>query len=206
MLPPVKGAVENNWDELRRIVWNEVKEQNVEHKDMMNRLERDWETGDNRVLLGAKRAPAAKKHHHTYEGGWCHHVLEMYWLWKGMRDMFPVHDSLNDDRVLRYCLHHDLHKTYRTFELVNTDPWETKYDYEQPSERMMTWNTKSLFILMQNNIRLDTLQMNALLKEGGGYTEHPGIRGDSVLAKLGYLLDELSGNVLGRIDKDEWVY
>jgi len=124
-----------------------------------------------------------------------------------MRELFPEHPSLTDELILKYCLHHDLHKTYRTYELVSEDPWEVKYDYDQPSERAMPWSVKSVWILMQNGITLDPHQMNALMREGGGWSEQQMDRkGDSVLAKLGYLLDELSGNVLGRIEKGDWTY
>lgn len=180
------------------------------HTNMLSQLAWDFVEPDGRTLLGARRAPAAKRNHHAFEGGWCYHILEMWSLWSTLKEN-PVigrpHPDLNDERVFKAILYHDLHKIHRTYRLLSLDPWITEYANEDPTERMMTWSTKSLWLLNKYKIELDPVQYNALLWSEGGWSEHARkLKGGSVLAKVAYLLDELSGNVIGRIEQDTYVY
>ena len=157
------------------------------------------------VLLGFMNAPAAKRNHHAYCGGLAAHCIEMWSIWKGkFREDVPFSDHVNDRRIMEGIIYHDLHKAYRTFQLVRMNPWEVDYLRNDPENESMTWETKTFWILMQHGIKLDVEQLNALLwSEGGWAKTQP--RWCSVLAKILYLLDEYSGNVLSRMKDDTWL-
>lgn len=155
------------------------------------------------LLLGFKRAPAAKGNHHAFEGGLVHHILEMWDHWCLIRDNYPQFEKaepyISDDRVLTAIIAHDLHKAYRTFKMVNQDPWLAEYA-DDDTDTLMTHDTKTLWILGKFAVRMDKEQMNALLWAEGGFSEIKP-KWTSVLAKLCYLLDEFSGNVLARLEQ-----
>ena len=154
--------------------------------------------GPDEVILGGERAPAAKKNHHAYEGGWSAHCLEMWLLWRQLFEgQYRETEDLNNGRVWIGILLHDLHKINRTFRLTSEDPWEVEYADDLPSNELLSWGQKTLFTAQFYGVRLDVLQYNALLGSEGGYSRlHP--PGSSVLSKILYLLDEMSGNVLDR--------
>lgn len=159
------------------------------------------------TLLGARNAPAGKGNHHAFRGGLVQHMLEMWDCWQTMKPFFQHQageswdsEHLSDERILRCILNHDLHKAWKTFKLVTDDPWEVVYS-EDPSEKLMTWDTKTMFLLLEHSIPMDELQMNALLWSSGGWSEIKP-KWQSVLAKAAYLLDEASGNVVSRL-RDE---
>ena len=97
---PEKGAVEENWQALRILTWNTIIDQNAQHKDMLNRLEADQKDPHGYTLLGAKRAPAAMRNHHAFEGGWCYHVHEMWGYWTLVRPTLQPHETITDERIL----------------------------------------------------------------------------------------------------------
>lgn len=151
------------------------------------------------IYLGLERAPAAKRNHHAYEGGLVAHMLEMWNIWTTLRGSFQILDPshITNDRVMRGILNHDIHKAVKTFVLVNEDPWQTDY-YDEQDQGMLTDDIKSLQILTQNLVYLDTIQMNTLLWSHGGFSTNPP-KQCCALAKLCYLLDELSGNVIEKV-------
>lgn len=156
----------------------------------------DRAQGDD-TYLGLLRAPAARGNHHAFEGGLVHHLLEMWDCWLMVRDKFLVEPYVTDARVLKAIINHDIHKAHLTYRLVTEDPW--KVEYGHPSDSLTTTDFKSLQILSCYGIVLDYEQMNALqLAEGGFSNTQP--KWCSVLAKVCYLLDEMSANVLARIE------
>ena len=160
---------------------------------------------DDGFLLGFMNAPAAKRNHHAYLGGLVVHLIEMWHIWKNkFREDFPFSDHVNDRRIMEGIIYHDLHKAYRTFQLVSMNPWEVDYLRNDPENELMTWETKSLWIIMRHGIKLDAEQFNALLWSEGGWAKiQP--RWCSVLAKTLYLMDEYSGNVLSRMEDGIWL-
>lgn len=163
-------------------------------------------------LLGLRRAPAAKGNHHAFEGGLVYHYLEMWDIWTIWANRFYLRTTshMNDDRVLRGIINHDLHKAYRYYRLVSTAPWQVELatDYRkqslEPSDTLVIENVKTIQILNHHGITMDDEQMNALLWSEGGFSKTKP-QWCSILAKLLYLLDEFSGNVIGRIEKGTWL-
>lgn len=202
-LTPIQ--METNWKLLNSLIQENLGVLDREnYKNLLSRLYNDYES-PNVLFLGFFRAPAAKGNHHDYEGGLVQHLLEMWGVWKVVRHNFIpqnilLGDHINDDRVLRAIINHDLHKAYKTYELVRVDPWEVRYA-NNSSDQLLTSDVKSITILSKNGITLDDEQMNVLLWAEGGFAK---IRPNwtSVLAKICYLLDEMSGNVIGRIEKN----
>lgn len=206
-----------NWS----IFWGLCIEQLSEHirdRDMVSRylellnnlrsnhVVRDGD--DEVILLGMHDAPASVSRHHTFQGGLVAHMLEMWDLWKAhIRPIFVKRDqpwNFTDSDVLRAILHHDLNKVWR-YKLSGTDPllitpWQVSYANELDRlDRLLGPTNKSLFLLQQRGIKLGPLHYNALLCAAGGYGEiQP--RASTVFAKTIYLLDELSANVVNRLD------
>jgi len=157
------------------------------------------------LLLGFINAPAAKRNHHAYHGGLVVHLIEMWNIWKNkFRQDFPFSDHVNDRRIMEGIIYHDLHKAYRTFQLKSMNPWEVEYLRNDPENESLTWETKTLWLLQHHGIKLDVEQYNALLwSEGGWAAIQP--KWCSVLAKVLYLMDEYSGNVLSRMKDGTWL-
>lgn len=160
----------------------------------------------NQHYLGFKRAPAAKGNHHAYEGGLVQHYLEMWKLGRTLLQQNPelVNHHVNEQRVLKAVINHDIHKAFMTYLLASENPWQTEYEKKRGGGNLLTETGQSLSILMTAGVRVDDEQMNALYwAEGGFAEEQPKAR--SVLAVLCYLLDEFSGNCLGRADNGKWL-
>lgn len=169
--------------------------------DMLCTLAPDYNVRDVKYL-GFKRAPAASRNHHAYEGGLVKHYLEMWDLWSNvLLGRLPPSPLLTGERILKAIILHDLHKGYCTF--VET-PGENEFaSYGRDmSESYLTMAGKTLWIMGHHGIVIDEIQMNALEWSEGGFSKTKP-RGDSVLAKVAYLLDELSGNVIGRIENEQ---
>lgn len=159
-------------------------------------------------LLGFGRAPAAKGYHHAFEGGLANHLLEMWSIWQHWKNQsmgnvgeFPILliDKFygRDMEVFKAILHHDLHKAWQTFELVSEDPWEAKYS-QNPSQRRFSNMTKTLWLLQKHGIELDMEQYHTILVSEGGWAEIR-TRETTPFAKLIYLLDEMSSNVISKL-------
>lgn len=169
-----------------------------EYRLLLDMLEDDQTIGAN-TYLGFRRAPAAKGNHHAFEGGLVQHLLEMWAFWMTLKNQLP--GSLKDSDVLRAILNHDMHKAYHTFICISTPPaWAVDYA-DSDSNRLMTDEMKSLWVLSMYAVPTTPLLVNAICLSHGGYTkDRP--KHQSRLAKLVYLLDELSGNVLARPNED----
>lgn len=156
------------------------------------------------ALLGMVRAPASKERHHAFEGGLAAHLCEMWELWISVKtEIFRqrVRDQntdINDSLIWRGILHHDLDKVYKYY-MTTTEPWNVEYSNDYDVETAMLGEThKSLFLMGQADIIPPRELHSALIISHGGFSrEQP--RAQSVLAKILYLLDELSANVVDRI-------
>jgi hypothetical protein len=197
--------IEENWLDLSQLIVRHIPDfrDQQAHLSMLRILESDTIDADlNVTFLGFKRAPAAKGNHHAFEGGLVYHLLEMWSVYEGLCRHALNHKMdpqfVNDERVLKAIIYHDLHKAYRTYKLVSEDPWQCDYA-KDPEEDLMTTDIKSLWLLNHLDIKLDPQQLNALCWAEGGFSK---IKpwDCSVLAKLCYLLDEMSGNVLARME------
>jgi len=160
-------------------------------------------------MYGFINAPAAKRNHHAYRGGLVIHLLEMWAIWdQRFRADFEQTTQVNDKRILEGIIFHDLHKAYRTFRSIEFQsdvalPWGAEYVKGDPDSESLTPETKTLWILQWYGVALDVTQYNALLWSEGGWAKiQP--RWSSVLAKVLYLLDEYSGNVLSRMQSNTW--
>lgn len=206
---PEIGEVQANWDALSSIVVNVMEaETGRAYLSMLECLEDDSTGEGGKTLLGFKRAPAAKGNHHAHEGGLVYHYLEMWQIWldysEAVLDSRHRDPTLSDERILKGIINHDLHKAWRTYELLSTDPWKTQYA-EDESDKLLGNNLrspkgtfKSLWILQDYNIKLDMIDYNVILNAEGGWSETQ-TYWTTVVAKMAYLLDESSGNILGRL-------
>jgi hypothetical protein len=193
-----EAGAQENWRQLK-LTTNDVlthELDRVRYLDLLASLQDDV-TDQGKLLLGFTRAPAAKANHHAREGGLVIHLREMWDLWTRLRNQFTCQPYVTDQRVLKAIVLHDLHKAHRTFELLGTDPWSTQY-CDDKTDLLMTQDVKSLWLANQAGISLDPEQINALLWAEGGFSKIKP-RWCSVLAKICYALDELSGNGLDRI-------
>lgn len=190
--------LDQNWARLRDWVGLTLpKPEALLYHDLLDSLRDDLCEGGVRKLLGFRRAPAAQGNHHAYEGGLVAHLLEMWSLWLKLRDQFQSPPHVTDERVLKAIILHDLHKAHRTYELLETDPWRVTYCNDD-TDMLMTSDVKSLWLAQRAGICLDPEQINALLWAEGGFSKVKP-QWCSVLAKVCYTLDELSGNGLSRI-------
>lgn len=155
------------------------------------------------TLLGMRRAPGSKNRHHNVQGGLVAHILQMWELWVDLRAVIAAHHcfhpQLNDLNVWKCILHHDLNKVWK-YKLVKDDPWEVDYANDHDRLSMLLGDTnKVMALLMKHGIKLPVLLQNALITAEGGYSTSPRPHAETVLAKVAYLLDELSANVVDRL-------
>jgi len=161
------------------------------------------------TYLGFYRAPPATKNHHAHEGGLVQHLLEMWDLYVLLRDELGIGSlnmpsPLSRENVFRAIIHHDLHKASMTYILESELPWKCRYANLEEEDLMGPHDMKTLYLLSLHGIVLDPLMVNCVLYAEGGYSEiRP--RRMSVLAKLVYCLDELSGNVKARIETGDLI-
>lgn len=204
-----KESIGENWAELRYLVTQNITApvDRMKHYELLSKFEADTvvdEAKGSYTILGAKRAPAAKRNHHAFEGGWVYHCLEMWRLWLAVRPTIPnfEHDDhITNERVFKAILYHDLHKAHRTFKMSG-GVWKVEYMQDR-TDTLLTQDIKTVWMLGAAGITLDVEQLNVLLWAEGGFSEiKPEDR--SVLAVLVYCLDELSGNVLGRIARNAY--
>lgn len=195
---PRKGDLEGNWNRLRALItYNLVGEAQQANLRMTYGLLQD-QVDKQGTWLGLKRAPAAKGNHHAFEGGLIYHMLEMWQVYQHMKAILPQEiKQISEERVLQAILLHDVHKAYKTYLLKRQEPWEVDYGNDD-TDMLMTSDVKSMWIAMEYRVPLDPEQINALLWAEGGFAKIKP-RWTTVLAKLCYLLDEMSGNVLARI-------
>lgn len=208
---PTEGDIEGNWLTLNRLVEEHLgQEDRLIYTNLLLGLQEDYVVDAENILLGMKRAPAAKGNHHAFEGGLVYHLLEMWCIWERLADLLDQFDvdvtneHLNDSRILRAIINHDLHKGHRCFKLVSTSPWQTEYAKGDFTQELLTNDTKSLWLLQRAGVVLDEEQLNMLIQAEGGYSP---IRPywTTIAAKVAYMLDELSGNVIGRAHKGKWL-
>jgi len=202
-----KRKPEDNFEELKCLVLNVIKGDRASRIiEMMNDLAED-SLYQSQVILGFINAPAAKRNHHAYRGGLVIHLLEMWQTWKQRFSQdFEQTSEVNDKKILEGIIYHDLHKAAFTF-IDQSEPlkmdWSVEYLRGHPDSESLTWETKTLWLLQHHDIELDVQQYSALLWSEGGWSKiQP--RWCSVLAKVLYLLDEYSGNVLSRMQDGTW--
>jgi len=197
-----------NFDELICLVYGVIGGDRAESiVEMMRAIAVDSTVHDGTVL-GFINAPAAKRNHHAYKGGLVIHLFEMWTVWTHrFREDFEQTTEVNDKRILEGIIFHDLHKAYQTFIKpampdghASADPIYLRGD---PDNESLTWATKTLWLLQRHGIVLDVRQYSALLWSEGGWAETQP-KWCSVLAKVLYLMDEYSGNVLSRMQDNTW--
>lgn len=202
-----KRSPEDNFKELTGLVRSVVRGRRAgKIIAMMKDLAEDSDY-HSQVVLGFINAPAAKRNHHAYKGGLVVHLLEMWQVWvQRFSDDFDQTTEVNDKRILEGIIFHDLHKAAFTF-INQSEPlkidWSVEYLRDHPDSESLTWETKTLWLLQHHGVELDVQQYSALLWSEGGWSKiQP--RWCSVLAKVLYLLDEYSGNVLSRMQDGTW--
>lgn len=173
-----------------------------EYVDMLRDLSWDRNTDAGDLWLGLLRAPAATRRHHSREGGLVQHYLEMWDAYLTMRVLFfsdesPWKKGETDIRVLKGIINHDLHKAYNYYKLVSENPWKAEYT-KSDTRVLLTDNHATLYILEQYGVKMDIIDRNILLNSEGGWCEVE-TKEVASIAKLVYLLDDLSGNVLDRL-------
>lgn len=200
-----KEQVEQNFVSLRNLAV-QVCPINGSMLKLLNELELDRigiirVGSENKVLyLGLKNAPAAKANHHAYVGGLTLHMLEMWTFWLDLRERFigegiPRDPLITDSNVFLGILVHDLHKAWNTFVSDTSIPSGVNYG-THPTSLLMTNDQKSAYIL-QFFFNIDAVMANCMYSSEGGYAKDAP-KTQTTLAKLVYILDELSSNVLAR--------
>jgi len=175
------------------------KELGQQYESMLNHVKQDHHV-KGEIHLGLRRAPGSKNRHHNYEGGLVDHLLEMWAIWQKLSEVVKAgrHELLSDSLLWRAILHHDLNKVHR-YKLVTEDPWEVEYA-ENMKNSLLSSTHLVLWTLSQHDIRMPAVLHNALIVAEGGFSRDERPRTESVLAKLVYVLDELSANVVNRLD------
>lgn len=159
--------------------------------------------------LGMYRAPGSKNRHHNVEGGLVKHLLQMWELWIDLRAIFRAHNAqhplLNDSNIWKCILHHDLNKVWK-YKLMekdetgqNCEGWAVDYAEDQIHAFLGDDTNKTIFFLNQRGIKLPIPLYNALITAEGGYSTQKRPKADAVLAKVAYLLDDMSANVIDRL-------
>lgn len=200
--------LDKNWQLVVDLTVKLAAEQSGNLTDMLNDLRQDRVVSHQCTLIGMRRAPASKDRHHDREGGLVQHLLEMWDIWSSdgnaiVRQFGKPHPLINDGLVWQTILFHDLNKVWR-YKLVSPDPWEVDYAKEEDHLAKLVGNhLKSLWFLQKYGIRLTLPLFNALICSEGGYNKH-GPEVETVLAKLVYLLDELSANVADRLNHNRF--
>lgn len=206
--------LENNWSRLEYLTRSMLvtrlndQEQMSAYMWMLNDLRAD-RIRDKTTILGMYRAPASKNRHHDCEGGLVAHLIQMWDIWTGLRSVIKgqvtekMHPLLNDQNMWLAILHHDLNKVWK-YKLVSGSPWQV--DYANDDDRMSALlgdAPKSMWFLQKYGIRLTIPLYNALIAAEGGYAKtRP--HTESVLAKVAYLVDEMSANVVDRLLTDRF--
>lgn len=179
---------------------------------MLNSLKFDCtvlERGNSKVYLGMRDAPASKGFHHAYKGGLVQHYLEMLsawetlggWIVKQLGDVSkPVEEQPFDFThwmVLQGVVFHDLHKAHLTYVEDPASPSGLNYG-NHASDLALTADQKTCYLLSKHGIQPTWQVLNALYNSEGGYAKNPPKTASS-FAKLLYVLDELSANVVSRL-------
>lgn len=175
---------------------------------LLNDLRHDRHYGDS-CILGMYRAPASKDRHHNVEGGLVQHLLQMWELWVDLQRVFRAHNAqhplLNDAMVWKGILHHDLNKVWKYRQVKRTDGvWEVDYARDTLQDLLGDASNKALYFLMQRRIVLPLPLFNALITSEGGYSRQPRPKAETALAKTLYLLDDMSANVIDRMQTNRF--
>lgn len=184
---------------------------------MFYALKHDRFLEDGTIVLGMRRAPGSQRRHHAFEGGLVVHLMEMWRAWVTIRNLLPPNmampQSFNTNALVwRAIVHHDLNKVYKYKHIQKDKDGNTletwKVDYsganEDPLGYLLPGTYKSIEILCHHGIPIPPLLLNALITAEGGYSEGPRPQTETVFAKIVYLCDELSANVINRIETDRF--
>lgn len=167
---------------------------------MFESLKDDRESPNGKTYMGLMNAPASAAAHHDYKGGLVKHYLEMYGFARQLNSSF----GFAEKDVLLAIIAHDIHKASYNYEY--TDAEKTKFTYSShPVYDLLTKNQRSFMLFAEHGIVLDLYQANALFSSEGGYNkEAPKM--NTPFSKFIYLLDELSANVLNRIEQQRLLH
>lgn len=199
-----ENSLDIGWEKVRALTNNLVMSHDMRrlYLRMLDDLKED-RIGNGYTLLGMRRAPASKERHHALEGGLVNHLLQMFIIWGGMKEVMRLfvphtHVHLDDTTVWCAILHHDLNKIWK-YKPIAGDVWKVEYGNEYDRmEQLLGSAHKSLWLLNKYGIHLSLPLHNALICSEGGFSEvRP--RTETVLAKVVYLLDEFSANVIDRL-------
>jgi 3'-5' exoribonuclease len=151
LVPSTSGNIDEMFQETRTILGT------LEHPAM--KALADVYLGDDELMAGFRRAPAATSLHHAYIGGLLEHTLQ---LMKLADAMLPLYPDLNRDLVLMGLFLHDLGKTVEL-------SWEKGFDYTAEgnlighSVRGVIWlQFKAAIAAKQSGIRLPSDALRVL--------------------------------------------
>jgi hypothetical protein len=158
-----------NWEKLKGLAAGNLPSPAAESfLRLLDTLKED-QPNEHKHYLGFYRAPAARRNHHAFEGGLVQHLLEMWSLWEQLKPQLSAPPFISDERVLKAIILHDLHKAYRTYELMSSDSWEVRHGDDE-TDMLMGTDVKSLWLAQRAGITLDPEQINALLWAEGGFS------------------------------------
>lgn len=175
----------------------------IELMDIVARvLGQPWVDAINKLNISDGRtacfdeAPAGKGQHHAYAGGLVVHLLEMWNFWLLLKPSFSASKIINDKTVLAGILAHDLHKANKMY--VVSDEGVT---YAETGEACLVSAAQANVALIPAEERGNLLLLNIISHAEGGWAKDPAKWATS-LSKLVYVLDELSANVLARVEEN----
>lgn len=200
-----KEQIEENWKVLQELIANRLGDYSQSFLAMCEELADDF-TIDGATYAGFVNAPAGVGQHHNYFGGLVEHLLEMWQVYVQLKPMLPAETKaeVDDAKVLMAIIVHDLHKSYLNYRVLNDDEKTGKNEKrffayaERPETRLLNQDQHSALVLSRHTVQLPLIVWNSLYCSEGGYKENPP-KDVSALAKLVYLLDEFSSNVIYRM-------
>ena len=172
--------------------------------------------GEEILSLGFKNSPAGSGNHHSYYGGLLTHLLEMWNISIDLENVIKNNlylteegernwDSyFNQADIFLLIVLHDLHKGYHTFSsegiTLNSINRGVPFKYiESMSSDSFTNSMLSLALPLSEGIKIPLRIIQAYQHSEGGWSDMKP-RQTSVLGKYAYLLDEISGNIISRIN------
>lgn len=193
--------LEKNWKQLNQLtvgLLGDCEHLILPYQRLFERYRNDIVVDAQTTILGLYRAPGSKDRHHDFEGGLVAHMLEMWSIYEWIVPMLKSMDlkPFGSSNIWRGIIHHDLNKIHRYKRLQQT-PWMVDYADDRAND-LLGSAQKSLAILIEMNLAPNILLHNALITSEGGYSKSRP-KNETALAKMLYLLDDMSANVVDRL-------
>lgn len=134
-----------------------------------------------------------------------HHDLNKVWKYK-LIEIPDTEEHLTAKKILDSIspAQHEVEWANATLAKKAPPTWAVDYADDQIHSFLGDDTNKTIFFLNQRGIKLSLPLYNALITAEGGYSRQPRPKTESVLAKVAYLLDDMSANVIDRLQTDRF--